>query len=230
MTPNKTPGTRFPRGVYGITPDWQDTDRMLEAVRQAANGGMTAVQWRRKSGDQASRLAQATKLRDLCHALGVVFIVNDSLETALYLDADGLHMGREDGELAAARLALGPDRLLGASCYNQPELAAQALAAGADYIAFGAMYPSQVKPDAVQASLEHLRAGRQLTTQANDTDTPRSAVVAIGGITADNAAPVIEAGADSIALISGLFESPDIQTMAARCSALFSSNQDAATR
>src|SRR5690606_29749882 len=134
--------TRFPRGLYGITPDWQDTDRLLAAVKQAAKGGMTALQWRRKSGEPAARLAQAAGLRDLCRALGVVFIVNDSVDTALHLEADGVHLGRDDGPLHLARRALGPGRILGASCYNQPELAAQALRDGVDYVAFGAVYPS----------------------------------------------------------------------------------------
>lgn len=161
-------------------------------------------------------------LRDHCGELGIVFIVNDSVETALRLNADGVHLGRDDGPLRLARQALGPDRILGASCYNQPELAAQALQDGVDYIAFGAVYPSQIKPDAAQATLDHIRAGRQLTVQSGDAaQTSRAAVVAIGGITADNAAPIIEAGADSLALISGLFETADIQATAARCSALF---------
>lgn len=214
--------TRFPRGLYGITPDWHDTDRLLEAVTQAARGGMTALQWRRKSGHAAERLAQAARLRDHCRALGVAFIVNDSLETALRLDADGLHLGREDGPLSPAREALGPGRVLGASCYDRPELAARALRDGADYVAFGAVYPSRVKPEAAHATLDHIRSGRRLVEQADDPARPgRAAVVAIGGITADNAGPVIEAGADSIALISGLFEAPDIEAAAARCRALF---------
>lgn len=214
--------TRFPRGLYGITPDWQDTGRLLQAVALAAKGGMTALQWRCKWGDESARLAQGLALRDRCGELGVVFIVNDSLETALRLNADGVHLGRDDGPLRLARQSLGPDRILGASCYDQPELASQALHDGADYIAFGAVYPSQVKPDAAQATLDHIRAGRQLTLQAqHPAQHARAAVVAIGGITAENAAPIIKAGADSIALISGLFETPDIEATAARCSALF---------
>ncbi|WP_017525710.1 thiamine phosphate synthase [Pusillimonas noertemannii] len=218
---SKPRATRFPRGLYGITPDWQDTGRLLQAVEQAAKGGMTALQWRRKSGDEAARLAQAASLRDLCRSLGVVFIVNDSVETALRLDADGVHLGRDDGPLDVARQALGPARILGASCYNQPGLAAQALQDDVDYIAFGAVYLSQVKPDAVHATFDHIREGRRLAMQSGAPDAPRAAVVAIGGITADNAGPVVEAGADSLAVISGLFEAPDIQAAAARCSALF---------
>ncbi|MDX3893772.1 thiamine phosphate synthase [Pusillimonas sp.] len=219
---NSSCPTRFPRGLYGITPDWHDTDRLLAAVEQAARGGMSALQWRRKTGDPQDRLAQAANLRDLCRALGVAFIVNDSVETALRLDADGVHLGRDDGPLHLARRALGPGRILGASCYNQPELAAQALQDGADYVAFGAVYPSQVKPDAVHATLDHIRAGQRLVMQADGSESPsRAAVVAIGGITAENAGPVVDAGADSLAVISGLFEAPDIRAAAARFSALF---------
>src|SRR5690606_28344600 len=101
---------------------------------------MKALQWRRKSGSPAERQEQAYLLRELCRKLGVVFIVNDSVEMALQLDADGVHLGRDDGPLSLARQALGPERILGASCYNQPDLAKQALLDGADYIAFGAVY------------------------------------------------------------------------------------------
>lgn len=214
--------TRFPRGLYGITPDWPDTDRLLAAVEQAANGGMKALQWRRKSGDAKSLWTQAVALRERCRMLGVVFIVNDNIETALRLDADGVHLGRDDGPLQQARQALGAGRILGTSCYNQPELAAQALQHDVDYIAFGAVYPSQIKPDAVRATLDHIRTGRRLAEQHEPHEPNRPAVVVIGGITADNAAPLVQAGADSIALISGLFETADIQAEAARCAALFS--------
>lgn len=218
---NDTRPTRFPRGLYGITPDWADTDRLLQAVEQAASGGMKALQWRRKTGDEKSRWSQAAALRERCRALGVVFIVNDSVETALRLDADGAHLGRDDGPLAVAREALGAGRILGASCYNRPELAAQALRADVDYVAFGAVYPSSVKPDAVHATLDHLREGRRLAALHEPAEASRAAVVAIGGITADNATALVEAGADSIALISGLFDAPDVEFEAARCAALF---------
>lgn len=213
--------TRFPRGLYGITPDWHDTDRLLRAVEQAATGGLKALQWRRKTGDEQERWSQAVLLREQCRSLGVAFIVNDNLETALRLDADGAHLGRDDGSLQLAREALGAGRILGASCYNQPQLAALALQAGADYVAFGAVYPSQVKPEAAHATLDHVREGRRLAAQHEPEEATRAAVVVIGGITADNAVPLIEAGADSIALISGLFDAPDIRFEAARCAALF---------
>jgi thiamine-phosphate pyrophosphorylase len=210
---------RFPRGLYGVTPEWDDTDKLLEAIRAAAAGGMKALQWRRKTAPPEAGMAQARRVAEACKSLGVLCIINDDWRLAALLDADGAHLGREDGELAQARLALGPDKILGCSCYNDPSLAVLALQADVDYIAFGAMYPSTIKPDAVRATLEHIEQARMLVESS--ARRPRAAVVAIGGITADNAGPVVHAGADSIALISGLFESADIQATAQRCTALF---------
>ena len=210
---------RFPKGLYGVTPEWNDTDKLLDAVSAATRGGMVALQWRRKTATPEAGLIQVRRLAEHCRKLGLLFIVNDDWRLAALVDADGVHLGREDGSVAQARLALGADKIIGCSCYNQPQLAAQALKADVDYVAFGAMYPSSVKPDAVQATLEDVEQGRMLVESSPIR--PRAAVVAIGGITADNAGPVVHAGADSIALISGLFESADIQATAARCTALF---------
>lgn len=210
---------RFPKGLYGITPEWDDTDKLLNAVSAATRGGMVALQWRRKTAPPEAGLIQARRLAKHCRKLGLLFIVNDDWRLAALIDADGVHLGREDGSVAQARLALGSDKIIGCSCYNQPALAAQALEADVDYIAFGAMYPSKVKPAAIRATLENIEQGRMLAEAG--LARPRAAVVAIGGITSDNAAPVIHAGADSIALISGLFDSDDIQATAANCAALF---------
>lgn len=212
---------RFPRGLYGLTPEWDDTDRLLQAIDQAAAGGMVALQWRRKTVESAAGLTQARQLRQRCQELGVLFIVNDDWRLASVLDADGVHLGRDDGSLDQARVALGADKILGSSCYDDLQRARQALDAGVDYIAFGAMYPSRVKPAAVRARLEILGQARTLAEQGRDAAGRRVAVVAIGGITPDNAAAVVEAGADSIALISGLFEAADIGAAARRCQALF---------
>jgi len=211
--------TRFPSGLYGVTPEWDDTDRLLAAIDDAAEGGMVALQWRRKTIAPEARLVQVRRVAERCHKLGLLLIINDDWRLAALIDADGVHLGREDGSLAQARLALGSDKIIGCSCYNDPRLAAEALKADVDYIAFGAMYPSSSKPNAVRASLDHIAEGRALTESSPIR--PRTAVVAIGGITADNAAPVVHAGADSIALISGLFDAPDIRATAARCQALF---------
>jgi len=212
---------RFPRGVYGITPEWEDTARLLSAVADAAAGGMTALQFRRKTGEAEARRDQAAALRALCHDLGVAFLVNDDWRLAREIGADGVHLGRDDGSPAEARQALGANALIGCSCYDDLSRAARALAAGADYIAFGAVYPSRIKPDAVRASLDLLRQGRALVERSARPGEERSAVVAIGGITAGNAPALIEAGTDSIALISGLFGEDDIRAAAARCARLF---------
>lgn len=214
--------TRFPRGLYGITPEWNDTGRLLAAVDAAARGGMTALQWRRKTAPDDQRLPQALALAERCKALGVVFIINDDYRLALAVNADGVHLGREDGNLVQARTALGPDKIIGCSCYNDLTLAQEALRQDVDYIAFGTLYPSTIKPDAVRASLGLLRQAHALVD--SKVAAPRVAVVAIGGITPDNAAPVVDAGADSIALISGLFGAPDIRAAAETCRALFSRN------
>lgn len=208
---------RFPRGLYGITPDWPDTDRLLAAIEQAHAGGMVALQWRRKHGSAAQLRDQARAVQALCARLNLPFIVNDDWRLAADLGADGAHLGRDDGSVALARSALGPHRLLGCSCYDQPDLARRMLQADVDYVAFGAIYPSPTKPEAEHATLDHIRAGRRLVAGRS----PRPAVVAIGGLTPGNAAPVIAAGADSLAIISAVFEAPDIQAAAQRCADLF---------
>jgi len=221
---------RFPAGLYGVTPEWDDTDRLLAAVRLAAEGGMRALQLRRKNATPEQRAAQARALAPLCRDLGVVFLINDHWRLALDVGADGAHLGRDDGDLAQARADAGPDLILGASCYNELDRARQLLDAGADYIAFGAVFTSPTKPLAVQAPLSLLAQARELTLHhANSGNlaeqpaltTARAAVVAIGGITPALAPQVAQAGADSIAVITGLFEAPDIKAAAQACTAPF---------
>ncbi|MFA5662959.1 thiamine phosphate synthase [Castellaniella sp.] len=211
--------TRLPRGLYGITPDWPDTDRLLEAIEQAHAGGMVALQWRRKQGAWAQWRSQARAVRDTCARLALPLIINDHWQLALEFDADGVHLGRDDADIGPVRAALGARRIIGCSCYDQLALAARRLAEGADYIAFGALYPSSVKPDAVRATLDHIHQGSLLVQSMAR---PRPAVVAIGGLNAGNAAPVIQAGADGIAVISALFDAPDIEAAARRFQPLFS--------
>lgn len=208
---------RFPRGLYGITPEWADTGRLLAAIEAAHEGGMVALQWRRKQGERAEQLAQLERIHALSQRLGLLLIINDDWRLAADINADGVHMGRTDGSIVQARLALGSEKIIGCSCYNDLGLAAQRLHEDVDYIAFGALYPSLVKPDAVHVTLEQIRQARALTLAHQ----PRTAVVAIGGLTPDNAAAVIDAGADSIAVISALFEAADIRYAARRCAALF---------
>ncbi|HLS42020.1 MAG TPA: thiamine phosphate synthase [Paenalcaligenes sp.] len=211
---------RFPSGLYGITPEWDDTDRLLNAITDAQRGGMQVLQWRRKLASPALAQQQLHAVQALCQQLALPLLINDDWQCAQQLKADGAHLGRDDGNLQAAREALGPNCYLGASCYNQPEMARAALLAGADYVAFGAMFTSSVKPDAVRALPEHLQQGRELC-EVLATDQKRAAVVAIGGITPENAIDVIQAGADSIAVISSLFEAPDVYKRAQAFSRLF---------
>ncbi len=209
----KAPVKRRLAGLYAVTPDLDDTQRLLALVEAALAGGAAAIQYRHKAADPALKRTQAAALLSLTRKAGIPLIVNDDLELALELGADGVHLGRDDGALAAARARLGPGRILGVSCYNEPARADVARAAGADYLAFGSVYPSGVKPGAVRAPLS-------LFAQAHDTsDLP---LVAIGGITAENAAAVIDAGADAVAVISSVFGAADVRAAAQKIARLFS--------
>ena len=210
-----TPGTlmtRFPRGLYALTPDLADTRALARLVGKAIRGGAAAVQYRNKTAPAALRHVQGAALLELCRPAGVPLIVNDDVELAIAIGADGAHLGSEDGDLAEARRRLGSRRLLGTSCYNRLELARAAVAAGADYVAFGAAYASPTKPGAVRAPLELYReAHRTLPVP----------IVAIGGITVDNAAELLVAGVDAIAVITALFEAGDVEQRARELRDLF---------
>lgn len=209
---------RFPKGLYGITPEWSDFNALSRAVEQAAHGGMVALQWRQKQLTGQEALDKAGRLRVLCRHLGVVYIVNDDIELALAVDADGVHLGRDDPDLKSARQRLGAEKIIGCSCYNEFKRAEQALSSSASYVAFGAVYPSSVKPGAVQAELSMLRKMHHTVCSY---PAPRPSIVAIGGITPKNGAAVVQAGADSLAVINGLFQAPDITTQAHQFAQLF---------
>lgn len=187
------------RGLYAITPDQADTGRLLARTATVLAAGATWLQYRNKDADPGLRREQALALLPLCRAHAVPLIVNDDWRLAAQIGADGAHLGEDDGELAAARAALGPDAILGASCYDELALARAAAAQGASYIAFGAFFPSPTKPNARRAAPELLREAAALGL-------PR---VAIGGITPDNARSLVHAGADLLAVISGVFDAPD---------------------
>lgn len=199
-------------GLYAITPDLANTALLLARVEQALAGGARLVQYRNKSAGPELKREQAPALLALCHRHGARLIVNDDLALTLALGADGVHLGREDGDLEAARAALGPGRLLGLSCYADLARAREARRIGADYIALGSVFASTTKPTAVRAPLTALREARA------GSGLP---VCAIGGITLDNAPRLIEAGADLLAVISDLFDAPDIRARAAAYSSLF---------
>ena len=187
------------RGVYLLTPDEPDTRLLVSRVAGALRGGVAWLQYRNKLADAALRATQASALQALCLAHDVPLIVNDDVALARDIGAAGAHLGEDDGDIAAARALLGPRALIGASCYDRLDLARRATAAGASYVAFGAFFASPTKPNARRASLRLLHDAAAL-------DVPR---VAIGGITPDNARSLVAAGADLVAVISGVFDAPD---------------------
>jgi thiamine-phosphate pyrophosphorylase len=200
----------FPsHGLYAIT-DGPRTD-LPAAVAQALAGGARVLQYRDKTTDAARRHAEATALKQLCDTHAVPLIVNDDVALAGAVGAAGVHLGRDDDDVAAARAALGPGAIIGVSCYDSLARAHAAAAAGADYVAFGAFFPSPTKPQAVRASLDLLRQSAALGV-------PR---VAIGGITPDNAPSLVEAGADFLAVISAVFAAPDVRAAAQRFARLY---------
>jgi thiamine-phosphate pyrophosphorylase len=199
-------------GLYAITPDSDDTADLLRRVRMALDGGVHVLQYRNKSPDAVLRLAQAAALRELAREFAVPFIVNDDVRLAAETDADGVHLGAEDGGLEVARAVLGRNKLIGVSCYNRLLLAHEAAGAGADYVAFGAFFPSGIKPAAVRAEAALLRQARA------ELGVP---LVAIGGITAQNGASLVEAGADALAVISALFNAAEIRSAAQDFAKLF---------
>lgn len=199
------------KGLYAVTPDWSDTARLLEQAKAALQGGVSVLQYRNKTASYELKREQASELMWLCEAHAVPFIINDHALLCVELDADGVHLGGTDGDVAAARRLLGARKIIGASCYNRLDLAEQAKAQGADYVAFGACFDSGTKPAAVRAPLK-------LFTEAKPLGLP---TVAIGGITAENASLAIKAGADSIAVIGALWTAPDIRQAAQTFSNLF---------
>lgn len=199
-------------GLYAITPDLADTDDLLYRVRAALAGGARVVQYRNKTATLELRLTQARALQSLCTARGVPLIINDHLDVALAVDAAGLHLGGDDGDLAAARAQLGPGKLLGASCYNRLELAEAAVAAGADHVAFGSFFASSIKPDAVRPPLDLVSDAKKRLAVP---------IVGIGGITPGNAPQLLSAGIDAVAVISAIFAAPDIEAAAREFQSLF---------
>jgi thiamine-phosphate pyrophosphorylase len=211
-----SPGaSRLPRaglpynGLYAIS-DGPRAD-LLAACEAALRGGASMLQYRDKSSDRSRRLAEARALVALCASFGAPLIINDDVELAASVHAAGVHLGQDDCDIATARLHLGETAIIGVSCYDRLDLAHRLAAAGADYLAFGAFHPSPTKPAAPRADPELLRAAKALGLP----------LVAIGGITADNALPLLDAGADFLAVISGVFGAADPAVAARRYAALF---------
>lgn len=205
------PSTWPARGLYAITPEDSDTARLLARVEPVLRAGAALLQYRNKSAPPELRGEQALALRGLCRHYRVPLIVNDDVALAREIAADGVHLGAGDGDLAAARSVLGPEAILGASCYDDLQRARRACAAGASYLAFGACCPSSTKPD-------RPRAAPALFTAARALGLP---LVAIGGLKPENAGVFLAAGADLIAAIAGLFDDPDPGAAAHRYLDLF---------
>jgi len=192
-------------GLYAITPDMADLNTLIHKTQLAIEGGAFMVQYRSKIQDRAVKIQQCAAILRLCREYDVPCIVNDDVEMCRVLKADGVHLGENDDNIAEVRRILGEDAIIGSSCYDQLDRAKQAQKEGASYVAFGAVFPTPTKPNAPRATLELLREAK------SEIEIP---IVAIGGITVNNAHDVIEAGADAIAVITSLYESNSIKETA----------------
>ena len=197
-------------GLYLITDDNRD-GALFGRVRAALHGGVRILQYRDKHATPAEKKEMATRLVALCHQAGAILIINDDAHLARDCNSDGVHLGQQDGEVAAARDLLGPGKLIGVSTRTVVE-AQRAAAAGADYIGLGSLYPTTTKGDAVVVGLEGLRAVRTAVTLP---------IVAIGGIERDNAGAVIKAGADCVAVVSAVMGAPRPELAAKELNLLF---------
>ena len=195
-------------GLYAITDSRLiPPGQLLERVAEAIAGGARLIQYRDKQHSMPERKQAAAELLRLCEQQGVPLIINDDVALAIEVGAAGVHLGRDDAAISAARERLGPAAIIGASCYNRLENAVAAARAGASYIAFGRFFPSQSKPDAVQADIALLAQARA------QLDLP---IAVIGGITPENGRPLVEAGANLLAVIHGVFGQADIEAAARR--------------
>jgi thiamine-phosphate pyrophosphorylase len=208
------------QGLYLVTPNWDDTDRLLDVSEQALAAGrrennvngIALLQYRHKEAGPELRLAQATALQALCRRYGVPFIVNDFVELAERIGADGVHLGGTDAEVAPIRARLGAGKIIGASCYGDLPRALAAQAAGASYVAFGGFYPSRVKKYAVTTKLEILDQARAAIAVPT---------VVIGGMTPENAAPLVARGAHMVAAISSVYQADDVAAAVGRFLGLY---------
>ena len=201
-------------GLYAITDEHLLAGRLLVAVEQTLQAGTRLIQYRNKSASFATQLEEASALKALCQRYDAVLLINDNVQLCQAVRADGIHIGQGDMKLVEARRQLGPEAIIGVSCHNNPALAHEAETHGADYVAAGRFFASQTKPEAPPATLDDLRLMRQQT---------RLPIVAIGGVDASNGMPLLEAGADMLAVIHYLFADDDVATRTRQLVALFSS-------
>jgi thiamine-phosphate pyrophosphorylase len=207
-------------GLYAITPDWNDTRRLLTVTEAILDAGCRILQYRNKTASDCHRQEHAVALRGLTRKYAARLIINDAIDLALFSEADGVHLGEDDGQLAAARARLdaaGAGKILGASCYQALPLALSAAQAGVNYLAFGSFFASPTKPHAQRADPALIAAAKHATGLA---------VCAIGGITLDNAGSLIESGADMLAVISALYDAPDPHQAALKFNQLFTESAD----
>ncbi len=202
------------KGLYAITDENLIAEESFsEAIESALLGGARIIQYRDKSADQKKRLLQASALRRLCTQYQATCIINDDISLAKSVNADGVHLGKNDTELLNARRILGENAIIGISCYNDIELAIDAEKNSADYVAFGAMFSSPTKPDAVTTTPKIISQAKQQLSIP---------VCAIGGITGDNIGQLIQHNTDMAAVISSLFATGDIKNTANSLSQHFS--------
>ncbi|HEY8608745.1 MAG TPA: thiamine phosphate synthase [Noviherbaspirillum sp.] len=200
------------KGLYLVTPDWDDTERLLDVTDAALRGGATLLQYRHKTAAPSLRRTQAERLQALCRRHGCPFIINDFVELCRDVDADGIHVGGTDLAVTEVRRVLGPDKIVGASCYGSLQLAREAHAAGASYVAFGGFYPSRVKKYEVSTPPAIVAEAKR--------EIPLPAVV-IGGMTRENAQPLVAQGADMVAAISSVYFAVDPEAAAREFAMLF---------
>lgn len=202
------------RGLYAITDHLlhATTEDLAGAVESAIRGGAVLIQYRDKGTEHGARRKEAEILLEICRSHKIPLIINDDVELAGAIQADGVHVGKYDRSLTAARDYLGKKCIIGVSCYNSIERAEYAQKEGADYVAFGRFYSSKTKPEAVQVTVDQLREFRARI---------HLPIAAIGGITSENGASLVEAGADLLAVIHGVFSAPDVEIVARQYVGLF---------
>jgi len=200
------------KGLYAITPDLADLNTLIQKTKLAIEGGAFMVQYRSKIHDRDVKMQQCAAILRICREYDIPCIVNDDVEICRVLKADGVHLGENDDNIAEVRAILGEDSIIGSSCYDQLNRAKQAQKEGASYVAFGAVFPTPTKPNAPRATLELLREAK------SEIQIP---IVAIGGITMNNAHDVIETGVDAIAVITSLYESNSIKETAETFNTMF---------
>ena len=204
--------TKFPNGLYAITdPRLLPTEQLIASVESALRGGARVIQYRDKTASDIELVKHAQSLRDLCTDFQAKFIINDDLDLCLRVNADGLHLGKSDGDIAQALNKLGGDKLLGVTCHSDLAYAQHCIQQGVNYCAFGRIFPSKTKPNAPHCPQDILKQATQLPCPS----------VAIGGITTDNVASIISTNIHSIAVIHGLFGQQDIEATARIFSSFF---------